>query len=683
MKKVLISLIIIFLLFPCPILPEKKSAKDLPQEFRKWLEEEVVYIITPLERDVFLQLETDRERGLFIEAFWKQRDPTQGTPGNEFKDDHYRRINYANYNFGRAVPKSGWETDRGRIYIILGEPQDIERFTGEAQIYNTEIWFYQGLTKYGLPAGFNLVFYQKDGIGEYVLYSPTSHGPQAFLTSYFGDRENYLEAFRALKKISPRLAQISLSLIPGESPRFGRPSLASDMLLQNIHTVPRKNLKDKYAAKFLMYKDIVEVDYTANYIDNDASIKIIKDPSGIYFVHYVVELMKFSVQQYQDKYSAHLRINGNVSDLEGKAIYQYEESISVELDEAELKKITYQPFDLYHMFPLLPGDYKFSVIIKNEVSKEFTSLEEQISIPEDDSSLRMSPLILGYEIRQLPTQSKNLFPFKIDLDQIYHQPKKIFLPKDRLILSFQILGLSSDLRKKGILRFEFFKGDELFFDFARKLSEYPGGMNFKEEFSLQKFLTDHYRIKVVLLDGSRELLKEWEEFDITSVSKIPRPWVYYKKLLPSDDPVYSFILGKQLFNKGETEKAKALFKTAYHKKPNSQQYALGLAQAYFALKEYEKAKQVLRPFAGSPEAPYQIYFILGKSHQALGEFSQAVTVYDQAVSHFGINFKLLNSLGECYYRLDSVDEALAAWEKSLEINPNQLEIKKKIEEIKR
>ena len=164
MRKVLISLIIVFLLFPFQGLTEKKSIKELPPRFIKWLKEEVVYIITPTEKDVFLQLETDRERELFIEAFWKHRDPTQGTPENEFKKEHSRRINYANYNLGRGVPKPGWKTDRGRIYIILGEPRDIERIVGETEIYNTEIWFYQGLTKYGLPPRFNLVFYQKDGV---------------------------------------------------------------------------------------------------------------------------------------------------------------------------------------------------------------------------------------------------------------------------------------------------------------------------------------------------------------------------------------------------------------------------------------------------------------------------------------------------------------------------------------
>lgn len=164
---------------------------------------------------------------------------------------------------------------------------------------------------------------------------------------------------------------------------------------------------------------------------------------------------------------------------------------------------------------------------------------------------------------------------------------------------------------------------------------------------------------------------------------MPRPWVHSKTLAPSDDPIYSFILGRQFFSKGEIDKARIKFETAYQKKPDSLDYAVGLARTYFALKNYTKTKQILLSFKNLDEIPYQVYFLLGKSHQALGELDQAVSFYNEAISHFKINMYLLNSLGECYYRLGSEDEALAAWGKSLEINPNQPEIKKKVKAIKK
>jgi len=681
-KETIIAFLILFFLVPLLILSEKKSLGELPQRYRKWLEEEVVYIISSTERDVFLQLQTDRERELFIQAFWNHRDPTQGTPENEFKNEHYQRISYANYSFGRGVPKPGWKTDRGQIYIILGEPRDIQRIIGETQIYNTEIWFYQDLTKYGLPSGFNLIFFQKDGVGEYILYSPTSDGPQALMTSYLGDSVNYLTAFRTLKKINPSLAQISLSLIPGESIQAGRPSLSSDILLQNIFSVPQKELKEKYAQRFLMYKDIVEVDYTANYIDNEFLVRVLRDSSGICFVHYVVELMRFSVQNYQNKYSAHFIINGQISDLKGKTIYQYEKPISMELSEDDLKRITYRPFDFYDMFPLLPGDYKFSFIIKNEVSKEFTTFEEKIIIPGEDSSIRMSRPILSYRTKQIPSVTNKFIPFVLNRDQIYCQPKRVFHPQETLSVIFQIFGIDADLKQRGHLRFEFFKDNEPFLESTKYLRDYENRINFKQEFPLQNFYPDYYRLKVTLLDGDLQILSQSEEFEITAVAKLTRPWIFQNTLLPPSDPVYPYVLGVQLFNKGKIEEAREKLETAYNNRPDSLQYALNLARVYFVLKKHEKVKQTLLPFSESADANYDVYFLLGKSLQTLGEINQAVSFYNEAVTHFGVDINILNSLGECYYRLGNSKEAIAAWEKSLEIESNQPEIKKKVESIK-
>jgi GWxTD domain-containing protein len=682
-RKNIVILFISLLAFPQAVSSGIQSEGELPPRFKNWLEEEVRYIISPLEKEVFLQLQSDRERDLFIEAFWKQRDPTSGTPENEFKNEHYRRIAYANHQFGRSVPGPGWKTDRGRIYIILGEPRGIDRYTGETQIFNTEVWFYQGLTHLGLPSGFNLVFYQKDGVGEYRLYSPSSDGPQALLTSYFGDQADYIQAFKSLKKVNPQLARVSLSLIPGESAQYGRPSLASDMMISNIYTVPQKELKDKYAQKFLAYKDIVEVEYSANYIDNDSSIKILQNPPGIYFVHYIVEIMKFSLQEYQDKYSTHLKVNGNVSDPEGKIIFQYEGSISVELDEDQLKSVAYKPFAIYDMFPLIAGSYKFSLIIKNEVSKEFTTVEKDIIIPKENSVLDMSSLVLAYKMNQASPEGQNLKAFKLGSFQFLHQPKNIFRPQDTLFLAFQITGLSLDLRQRGQLKYEFFKDDEPFLDFTQKVSQYEGGVNFKQEFALQEFPPGYYRLHVGLWDGEQEILSEEENFGISSVSDFPRPWLHTKTLPPPDHSIYSFVLGKQLLSKGDINKAQSKLEEAFRKNPNSLDFALNLAQVYSVQKKHQQVKQVLMAFSDVSDVPYQVYLLLGKSHQALGEFDQAIALYNKALSQYGINANLLNSIGECYYYLGIWDEALAAWEKSLEINNDQPDVEEKVKSLKK
>jgi GWxTD domain-containing protein len=159
------------------------SPKDLEPVYRQWLQEEVVYIITDKEREIFLQLQTNRERDIFIEGFWKQRDPTPNAPDNEFKTEHYRRIKYANQYLGKDSPQPGWQSDQGRIYIMLGEPQQIERFDNQSDIYPVQVWFYDGMGEFGLPNAFNVVFFKKYNAGDYILYSPIRDGPATMTPS--------------------------------------------------------------------------------------------------------------------------------------------------------------------------------------------------------------------------------------------------------------------------------------------------------------------------------------------------------------------------------------------------------------------------------------------------------------------------------------------------------------------
>jgi GWxTD domain-containing protein len=103
---------------------EEKLRKELEGPYRKWLSEDVLYIITDEERTAFKRLATDEEREQFIEQFWLRRDPSPDSQENEFKEEHYRRIAYANERYASGIP--GWKTDRGRIYITFGPPDEIE-----------------------------------------------------------------------------------------------------------------------------------------------------------------------------------------------------------------------------------------------------------------------------------------------------------------------------------------------------------------------------------------------------------------------------------------------------------------------------------------------------------------------------------------------------------------------------
>ncbi|MCK7518115.1 MAG: GWxTD domain-containing protein [Ignavibacteriales bacterium] len=203
---------------------QKIKEKDLPEKYRGWLNL-TSYISLPAEREVFFQLQTDRDRDIFIDSFWKQRDPTPETPQNEFRDEHLRRFSYANTNLGRSTPREGWRTDMGRMHIILGPASSIEKFDSQPGVVPCQVWYYRGEANKRLPTLFALVFYQRGGSGEYKLYNPAADGPASLLIRPEQvDQTDYEAVYKKIKELTPSLAPVVLSFIPGEFPYSFIPS---------------------------------------------------------------------------------------------------------------------------------------------------------------------------------------------------------------------------------------------------------------------------------------------------------------------------------------------------------------------------------------------------------------------------------------------------------------------------
>lgn len=660
------------------MFPAQKDIKVLPPQFQQWLEE-VGYIISPVEKDVFLQLDSDRERDLFIDAFWKNRDSVPVTDRNEFKEEHYRRIEYANRNYGRLSSAPGWKTDMGRIYIILGPSISIQRFEDSSFAYPAIVWSYQGMAEYGLPDQFNVVFYKKHGIGDYRIYSPIMDGPQSLLAMVGVDQSDPFSAYRALYAQSPQLAQFTLSLIPGEALSEGQPSMESEQLLLNIANAPFKLITDDYARNLLRFKSTVGVEYSANYIGNNSCVQAIRDESGMAFVHYLIELDKFSVERYDDEYITKLLLNGKVSDLEGRTIFQYERAIPVKLDQKQLKEIGAQKYALGDIFPLAEGSYQLNILVKNDASKEFTSMETNISIP-DVSSPQISPLLLAYKTEEDP--SNKIKAFKVGNRQLYPALRHDFATKDNMIVFFQIFGMGSELRQRGSLRYIITSDSTNIKAVDKDIKSYPNGYSFLEELPLSGVSPGYYKIKISLMDeAKREILSAESDFSVSQIPALPRPWISLGVHAPAEDPAYISILADQLFKKGNIERARTLAEKAYRLNPGSPQLAVSYGMILFAEKSYRTVIEILTPFLASKN--YEGLELLGRSSQALGEFGKAISYYLEYLSHYGDSFYILTFLGECYYQTGNAQEALRVWEKSLELNPNQEEIRKAVDMLRK
>lgn len=656
-----------------------------PENYKKWLDEEVFYIISPKEKSVFLQLNSDRERDLFIEAFWKQRDPTLNTSRNEFREEHYRRVNYANQFFGRGTAKPGWKTDRGRIYIILGEPPEIMRTDGKIEVHPTETWFYQGMTNLGFPPGFHLIFYQRGATGEYRLYSPLQDGPQKLLTNYRGDPRNYVAANEVLREIDLQLAELTLSLVTGDkSTYYGRPSMASDLLIERVESSPVRRIKDLYAQKFLDYKDIVDVEYSINYIDSASLVKITRNRAGIYLISYAIEPDRLSVNKYEDKYYTSLKINGILTNAEGKILYQYEKNYQLEFDQAQMSDFIHRKLSLQDMIPIIPGQIRLSVLLQNEVSKEFTSLEKTLFIPGDNPALQMTSLILGFQVRIDQAPEDRQRPFQLGRYQILFAANRTFLQQHELWVGFQIHGLTPTLRDNGRIQYSLLRDQEKITAFSRNIKDIPELPNVLEKISLKDFSPAHYHIQVSLLLDNREVLTQSEEFDITHTDSMPHPLFYTKSLPALDDPIYDYAIGTQFYNDGQHEKARKLLEKAFQKNPNSLDIALQLGRTLATLEDFKALEHLLIPLIDRfPSEDFEAYLLMAEAYQKQGMYDAGIDILNRSLLKNGLNIMTLNALGRCYMESGNQDEALRSLEKSLEMEPKQPEIQALIQKLRK
>ena len=672
--------VILFFLFFWEIvsLSPLLFSSDLPERYRKWLEEEVVYLITPKEKEVFLKLQSDRERDIFIEAFWKQRDPTPGTPRNEFREEHYRRLNYANQFLGRGTGKPGWKTDQGRIYIILGPPNNIEKYEDLNGVYPTQVWFYYGDTRYGLPAAFNIIFYKKGGGGEYVLYSPSDDGPQALVADYMYNAKDARDAYQMLYQLSPNLAEQSLSLIPSERMEPGVINLASNRLLATIFSLPQRQVEDNYAEAWFKYKDLIEVDYSTNYINADYEIWTVRDKQGNYLLNYSVEPGKVSAEEEAQGYTVRFDLNGRLSDERGRTIYQFEKSLPLTLTRSQLEEIGKRAVTFQDVFPVIPGTYTFDLLIKNPLSKEFSGYSQKIQLPAEISSPTLGPILLAYASQNLAEES-TLVPYQINKIQLFSRVRKTFTPSDSLVVCLQVLGVKGTAQSKAQLKLILIKENQPVWTKDINLNQFQSEPLIMEKISLSPFVPGYYTLEAEILIEGQVRNSRRAELEISSLPALATPIVVSRGSLSESEEL--FVTGIQLLNQGENAEAILRLGAAFSQSPGIKQ-ALAYGEALFRSGEYRKVTELLKPY-DQPEAPAELLSLLGRSYHSLNQLAAASIYYEQYLKQFGTNVEILNYLGSCYYQLGNKEKALSVWEKSLSLNPDQEKLKELVNSLKK
>ena len=458
-------------------------------------------------------------------------------------------------------------------------------------------------------------------------------------------------------------------------------SLASNTLIGNIYALPRKMVKDSYADALLKYKDFVEVDYTANYFESDGQVWVVRDPSGFFEVHYAIEPKKISVEDAGDRFDARFELNGRVTDASGRTILQFDKPFPFGIDKEEGRKASMN-VSIQDAFPIIAGRYTLDLLLKNVASREFTSITAKIEVPAGVTAPALGPIILAYGASLKPGSGERV-PFAVGGTQVLSAAQRVFASGETLSVVFQALGLTDALRAEGRLKYTFFKEDVESSSFEKTLKDLPAGDLAVLDQPLSAFAPGYYKVRVELLDGKGARLDaKSADFELSIRPSIPRPMVVANVSKSFERADYLYATGLELMNAGSFKEAAERLAEAYALKPGNPSIAAAYGLCLLTVEDFGRAKEVLAPLAPTGQGSAEVLAALGRTHHALGEFAEAAARYREYLERFGANIEIMNLLGTCYFKMGNREEALKAWEKSLEISPDQPKIKALVDSLK-
>jgi GWxTD domain-containing protein len=397
------------------VVEMRAQTQKLASRYKKWLDEEVVYILSKDERELFLKLSTDQERDTFIERFWEIRNPNPGAPTNSFREEHYRRIEYANLYFSQQAATDGWRTDRGRVYILMGPPKQKDVHVGHTDLKPFEIWFYSSDTP-ALPPFFYVLFYQKDNIGDYRLYSPYFDGPEKLVRAQA--ENNRTAALKIVDKAAGReVARTTLSLLPDEPVDWSSAtsSLQSDVMLSAL-----KNLANHphYRAQIDQRRALLESVTYRLIVAGDALREYhapLYGPDGNVNLHFMLQLPRadsFAVGERQGGgYYYSLNVTTRVFGPANQLLYTQERAYSRNISEAQLEEIKPKVLAYEGLLPLAPGKYRIEFLLTNLLRKTAFRVERNVEIPAQTGALAVGELIPFSSAETIDPSQSGWIPF--------------------------------------------------------------------------------------------------------------------------------------------------------------------------------------------------------------------------------------------------------------------------------
>jgi GWxTD domain-containing protein len=425
----------------------RKTLKELDSQYKQWLNEDVVYIISPEERNAFLQLDTNEEREQFIEQFWLRRSSNPDLPDNDFKEEHYRRIAYANEHYASGIP--GWKTDRGRTYIMWGPADEVdshptggtydrpmEEGGGSTTTYAWEKWRYRYLE--GIGENVELEFVDPSGSGEYHLTMDPSE--KDALLHVPGAGLSLLESMGMASKTDRFTRSDGTNLptalggTPASMDEFSRLDLYAK--IQKPPEVKFKDLEAIVTARIV--RDQLKFNWRTDFL------KVTND-TVLVPITIQVSNGQLSFQSKDGIHSATLNIFGRVSTLTGRVVQTFEDPVAKDFPDSLFQRSLKLQSIYQKAVPLRPGLYRLDIVVKDVQSGNVGVVNTRLAVPRyADDKLDASTLILADQLEHVPAKQIGTGQFVLGSTKVRPRIESDFTTSDRLGIYLQVYNLKPD-----------------------------------------------------------------------------------------------------------------------------------------------------------------------------------------------------------------------------------------------
>jgi GWxTD domain-containing protein len=610
----------ILLFLAVPLLAAAHSPGQKAEPWEEWLRE-VDPIMTNAEKSVFHSLKTEEDRRRFADSFWKARDRTPQTPENETKQEYYRRVNSAKKNLG------GTQSDRGRIYLILGEPTEKQAFIGTERVVDAELWTYYGEERPGLPPVMNLIFFRRGNAGDFRLFIPGVDSAMDVISpAYLYDVDSGVAAYEEIRKSAIELADATLSVIPGEGVP-GAPAIAtlSNRVFAQIYTLPEKETSSSYLRGFRSIEGSVDVSYSLREMPGTV-LAALRRNRGYTFLDYAVapEAVHL-VRLAENRHTANLQLNLKIENPGGKTIYQQERNVEFRLDDKEKKALDERKIMFSGFVPVVPGAFRIKILLSNRTTQEFLVDEKNLEVGD-----RAVPVLYGYGIRE--NRSDRFVPFGTEKFQLAVDPRSIFNKADSLV-GVVFTDLEPVIRLSAV-------DDDRDSLYVKEMQKEDGYCLFRQP--LADLKAGHYFL-IVTVEG-REVGKH--VFAVLP-QPVARPEAYEWSDPPESGPAYDFEMATQLLNLGEVQASLELFEGLPETLRNSRTKPI-MARAYYQAKDFQKVVDLIEE--KDTVKDYPSLFLLGNSALELKQLKKAADYFEQ-LRAYGDTVNINQVLGAIYLSL--------------------------------